>query len=500
MRRFFAIPVVLLGVACVSIAHAQRAESPTSPEWPLERVELRDGRQYSGLIESEDDWWINLAQISRTAGRPMHLVIRPIERRQVAGVVRLDDPQRAELQTRVDGFINRATIEAGRMEAVAIGTVKRDGATYRHYAGRWFSLDSTIDELTTRRIIVRVEQIFTAYRQVLPPISLLKKGTGSEQAIANAARNGDREVPVPFFQQADRGLPSSPLRLLVFGSPEEYHAYLNRLGLKIDSRACYLRQENLVVAGSEVARFAAELAKVNARHEQLRRELDDLEQRLKERLRGLAKEMQRQGGDRRESNRLLVAEKRKSREQLDQKQKEINRYDRENAQVFDRVTGQMFTRLYHEAFHAYLENYVYPHDRHDVPLWLNEGLAVLFEGGLLESDSLRIDAPNAVVLRRLKTDLASRQPLSLAALLAARHDRFAQPRDEAATSDRYYLYAWGVTHYLAFERHLLGSTALDRYVERSAVELPPVERFERFIGVPLPIFERQWREYVANLR
>lgn len=466
MRRFIAIPVVLLGAACAPLAHARQAETPASPDWPLEQVELRDGRQYSGLIESEDDWWINLVQISRAAGRPMHLVIRPVERRQVARVVRLDDPRRAELRARVDGFINRATIEAGRMEAVPLESVKKDGATYRRYTGRWFSLDSTIDEPTTRRIIVRVEQVFTAYRQVLPP----------------------------------RVRPPSPPRLLVFGSPEEYHAYLNRLGLKIDSRACFLRKENLVVAGSEVARFVAELAKVNARHEQLRRELDNLEQQIKERLRGLAKEMQRQGGDRRELNRLLVAEKRKSREQLDQKQKEINRYDRENAQVFDRVTGQMFTRLYHEAFHAYLENYVYPHGQHDVPLWLNEGLAVLFEGGLLESDTLRIDAPNAVALRRLKADLASRQPLPLAALFAARHDRFAQPRDEAATSDRYYLYAWGVAHYLAFEWHLLGSAALDRYVERSAAELPPVERFERLVGVPLPIFERQWRKYVTELR
>ncbi len=34
--------------------------------------------------------------------------------------------------------------------------------------------------------------------------SLLKKGTGSEPADVNAAKNSGREVPVPFFQRAAR--------------------------------------------------------------------------------------------------------------------------------------------------------------------------------------------------------------------------------------------------------------------------------------------------------
>ena len=93
--------------------------------------------------------------------------------------------------------------------------------------------------------------------------------------------------------------------------------------------------------------------------------------------------MTQEGTDKREVRRLLNIEKQKAQEQLGRKRLEISRCDRENVQLFDKVTRQMFTRLYHEAFHAYLENYVYPHDRYDVPLWLNEGLAVLLEGGLL---------------------------------------------------------------------------------------------------------------------
>ena len=43
---------------------------------------------------------------------------------------------------------------------------------------------------------------FLAALSAGPPISLLKKGTGSEPADVNAAKNSGREVPVPHFQQA----------------------------------------------------------------------------------------------------------------------------------------------------------------------------------------------------------------------------------------------------------------------------------------------------------
>ena len=88
------------------------------------------------------------------------------------------------------------------------------------------------------------------------------------------------------------------------------------------------------------------------------------------------------------------------------------------------VAGRMFTRLAHEAFHAYLETYVYPRQVYDVPRWLNEGLAQTFEVGLLESDSLRIDTPNAVALAQLQSDLRSARPLELSELLGAGSNTF----------------------------------------------------------------------------
>jgi len=466
--------VVLAGMGCPDGVRAQgQAVAPPQPtainggHWPTERVELLDGRQYVGWIESEDNAWVNLVQIQRKAGQPMHLVIRPIERKRVAAVVRLPPAERDLLHRRIEQFINRAPIEAGRMDAVQLAPLQQDGSRFQHYRGKWCALDSTVDEPTTRRIVVRVEQVFTAYRQVLPP----------------------------------RVEPRHTLRLLIFGSPEEYHAHLDRLGLKLDNRACFIQDANLVVAGSEVARFAAEMAKVKGRHDKLRGDLDQLEKQLQQRLSNLGQQLKAQGNPPKEISRLLAIERRKFKDQMDQKQMEVKRCDRENAKLFDKVTRLMFTRLHHETFHAYLENYVYPHENYHVPLWLNEGLAVLFEGGLLESDTLRIDAPNADALKRLKADLSSQQPLALAKLLAAEPAAFALPQANAsAAADRYYLYAWGLVYYLTFEKHLLGSPGLNDYVQKSAAAALPTERFEKLAGAPLPQFEQQWRQYILALR
>jgi len=202
MRRRYRINTGFLCAWCILAApgRASAAEEPRNlsqaSAWATDSVELRDGRVYSGLIESEDRAWLYLTEIHRPAGRPMYLVVRPIEQDSIVRVIRLDADARDELRGRLNHFKNRARIEAGRMQAVRLELARREGTIYRHYAGKWFSLDSSVDEDTTRRIIVRVEQVFAAYRQVLPP----------------------------------RTQPERPLRIGVLGSLELFRDYLRRLG------------------------------------------------------------------------------------------------------------------------------------------------------------------------------------------------------------------------------------------------------------------------------
>jgi len=471
MYRLLIFTVVLTAIFCRPCAaepgndRAKPTHNGLAADWPMERIELTDGQTYEGFIESEDSAWVYLAQVRRPGGRAMFVVIRPVDRTRISRIVRLDAAEKEQLRERLEGFRNRARVEAGRMEAVELRRVEQEDNFYQRYKGNLFSLDSTASEATTRRMVVRVDQVFTAYRQIFTP----------------------RDEPV------------RPLRLVVLGSSEEYDEFLSRFGLNINSPACYIRDTNLIVASSEIARFASALKKVEDQHDRIRRDLGDLKQRMPTRLKALSLQLRSQGFSRSEIAKLLSRERGKFENQIKKKQKELTRCDRQNARKFDDITRLMFQRLRHEAFHAYLENYVYPHEKYDVPLWLNEGLATMFEQGQLESDTLRVDAPNPEALEILKADLGGDAPMSVESIISTEAKDFVA-EDDARLVKRRYAYCWGLVYYLTFERGLPQSEALDRYVAKGAAGRSARQRFEVLVGMPSQQFEQQWREYILKLK
>jgi len=443
-------------------------ESAASAQSPREQIELKDQSCYSGLIESEDADWLTLIRIQTPRGRQTHLVIQPFAQSQIEKVTRLDAEQRAALQKQIEEFRNRATIEAVRMEAIQLKPSQGEGRAYRHYQSKWFALDSTANEASTRRVIVRAEQIFAAYRQIVPP----------------------------------RTEPARPLRLIVLGSMDEYQAVLAKLGVKakIANSACFLEDQNTVVIGSDLTRLAAVSSQFVAQNAQLRRDLSDLEGRLPERLRAVAESLKKSGLSNAEVSVEVMKERLRFKKQIDKKRDELRQSDLQIDRTFKQSAGQMLVRLYHEAFHAYVRNWVFPRPQYDIPHWLDEGLAVLFEGGLLEGNTLRVDAPNSAALAKLKADMAGPEPLELKKLLAADEGRFLiMSATRPAAVDRYYVNAWGMAYYLTFEKRLLNSPVLEQYLRRANAQLAPAARFQQLIGMPRAEFEQQWREYIRGL-
>jgi hypothetical protein len=434
---------------------------------PREQIELTNHTRYSGLIESEDSDWLTLIRIQTPAGRPMHLVIQPFDRQQILSITRLDADQRAALQKQIEDFRNRATIEAVRMEAIRLTVSHGEGCNYRHYQSKWFMLDSTADEQDTRRVVVRAEQIFAAYRQIMPP----------------------------------RAAPARPLRLIVLGSMSEYQAALALLGVKakIQNPACFVEDCNTVVIGSDMIRFASVASQMHAQNAGLRRDLRDLEDRLNERLRAVGDSLRKSGLSNVEVAHELTRERSKFQQQRDKKLDQLRQSDVQIDHL-KQTADQMFVRLYHESFHAYVRNWVFPRPQYDIPAWLDEGLAVLFEGGLLEGDTLRVDSPNLAALKKLKADMAGASPLGLQELLAASPANFLiLAASRPAAVDRYYVNAWGLAYYLTFEKRVLNSPALERYLRSESARLSPADRFQLLVGMPPAQLEEQWRAYIAGL-
>jgi len=450
---------------------ASSSTAPAAPEspaaaWKLERVTLADGKAYEGLVTDERPAEIEFIEVHQPAGKPMYLVVRSIDRKSIGTWTRLPPEQRADLATRIEGFRHRARIEARRMEDLRLVAIRRDRTVSWQYQGDWFSLESTADEQMTRQSIVRIEQLFTAFRQILPP----------------------------------RLVPQTRLQIRLFGDTSEYRQFLGGRGLDMQNPAFFAADFNLVAAGSDMNRFVDELTRVRRKHQELRQKYNRMLAETPMRLKEFNESLRKAGRTDEERQKISVAEQRKWKDEVATLEARIKAAERRNASRFQEVTGEMFGRLAHESFHAYLENFVYPRSSSEVPRWLNEGLAQTFEAGLLDGDSLRVDAPGARILARLKSDLAGPNPLPLAELLTADSNQFISThRGDAAQSSRLYLYSWGLAYFLDFEQPLLGTKELERYVSLDPTGQSEIERFETLVGMPLPEFQERWRGVMLGL-
>lgn len=458
-------PAAGTGESSTANPEAGKSE-PVAEDWPLERVELADGSKYDGLIEREDPALVYFRQVRRQPGQPMYLIGRRFPRDQVTQVVRLPAPGHAALARRIDEHLRRAGIEAGAMKNIKLRPWEEGSQAGWQYRGPWCQVESHADEETTRRAIVRIEQAFAGFTHVLPP----------------------------------RTQPARPLDIVLCASTAEYRQRLEKAGLRIANPAVYLAKGNTIIAATDLDQYAAQVNQIRAAHDEQRHQHDALREKLAAQLARERRELEARGVDPAEIRRLLARTRRQFEVEIAALEQRLSDFDRRNAALFDDLTRRTLARLFHEACHAYLQNAVFPPEEYDVPGWLNEGLAQVFESGLLEAGTLRIDAPPPEWLARLQSDLAGSQSLPLAELLEAdarvflvAHDA---PIDESA---RLYLYAWGLAWYLAFDHPLLRTPALEGYLSRAGEPRGAIPRFEKLVGMPLAKFEARWRADLHTL-
>jgi len=450
-------------ILCKTVTAADAKPAEGSADWTFDLLEMKDGRLRRGLVLSESPAEIEFAEIVRPPGKPMFAVIRPLAPDQVAKRQQLEGEQRARLWARFQEFRNRARIEAGRMEDVTLRQLQRDGEIGWMYEGPWFRLESTADEATVRRCVVRAEQIFRAYRQTLPPRRVQRTG----------------------------------LRLQIFGSADEYQRHLREAGLQIASPAWFSASQNLVLAGGELNTFSRRLQQTQTGNEEVRRQYRALKSSFPDRLSGLIQQLKQRGFSAGQIEQEVKLRSAAWQREYDEAMKRLDLAKVQNETAFANVTGQMLAQLYHEAFHAYVENYVCPQADVTLPRWLNEGLAQIFETGQMEADSLRIDAPDRKRLVQLQDDVRGGQSLTIQDVVEANEQDFLNP-SSSRSAQRYYLYSWGLAYYLAFEKNLLHSETLDSFLSNPE-KYGPATRLTRMVDMPIAKLEKLWREAILAL-
>jgi hypothetical protein len=431
----------------------------TTGSWKFDVLRLKSGKVLTGLVVEETASGIRFQVVRQEAGKrtfvhnpttfPHSEVIslaplRPEERKELAARIRKLDPQ---------GTGERLRMNDLDLKPIAWGKDKKGGLSYR---SEYFILESNAREDIVRRAALRLEDIYAAYSIRLPP----------------------------------RRKAAAPTRILLFESQKDLVAFLQEQRMPLFNHAAfYDPARNLIVCASDLKVLGESLELLREKLKEYRAELKATEDLYRDKKTGKLKPMP-------DSIREMIATSHAN----------FNRAEQSGDKAFHNETLRLFQTLYHEAFHAYLAGYVFPpgKDEPQVPRWLNEGLAQIFENAIVEAGDLRVGHADEARLKRARAGLIGKpekvELLPLAELLRADPKQFLVVHsDNRQLSDRLYLTSWALAFYLTFERQLLRLDRLDSYV-RACKPGNEVPAFEALVGQRLPEFEKSFHQYLRTLR
>jgi hypothetical protein len=437
--------IILLGLEILYLPSVTRGQD----DWKYDILRLKNGTIVQGLLLRETSSQVIFQSVRRPPGSRTIVITTTYQRDEVAEIDKLNDKDREVLIARLkardpEGKVEKTQMEALVLEPAAWGKDPKGGLSY---SSDHFLLVSNAKEEIVRRAAVRLEQIYAAYTRFLPP----------------------------------RRKALEPTKIILVRSLAEYRAMLKEQGRDILNPAFFDSRRNQVVCASELEKLGEDLQKVHQYHKDLLAKIKKQEMDLKKDFRGaVPASMQRE---------FYTA------------RQQVRQTEAKNDAVFQDATRHLFQTLYHEAFHAYLANDVYPPRENDVPRWLNEGLAQIFETAILEGGELRVGHADPKRLPQIKTVARKGDLVPLQELLQAGAKQFVVAHaGEHQVSDRYYMNSWALAFYLMFDRRLLGTRSLDRYVRNLKQGANPVEEFQRLVGKSLSRFEEDFRQYLLALR
>lgn len=461
------LATLLLVVAATGLA-AEPGAGLVPAAWPLEAIDLRDGRRLEGLLLGPDPAAgdaadaVRFVQVIRPPGRPMSLIAwGPFLPETILDVARLPPREHELLASRVTAFRDGRRRRAAAEEAIVLERID-DGAAW-HVATDDFDVTSTAEPATTRSAVVVLGTLFEGLRRLAPP-----------------AEDG-------------RG---PPVAVRICGSAAEYRDVQRTLAVSVDAPAFYVPARRLLVAGGDVDATAEATAAVDDAIAVAERRQRERDTRFDELVRDLAADLEARGvppGDR--GAILRRTRLRWDREQAAESDA-LAAARRDNAARAAASREAFRRQLAHEAWHAWADTRLRDDDA-GLPLWLDEGLAQIVESAPLEASELRLDAPDPDRLAALRKAFDTGGVPPLADLLRSGQERFLDGhagREGGRASA--YLAAWAVALDVAILRPVLSRDRL-----RELVRSPDaVAGFERLVGMPLAAYEEAWRRRLRTIR
>jgi Protein of unknown function (DUF1570) len=445
-------PLRALAALAVLATSAVAAPPPAlTPEWRFDVLTLKKGPVHKGLVLDDGPAGVRFQIVKRAPGRPTVWLTVFFGKEEVARLDKLSDADRAALKAKLEEIDPSPEAEARRLERLDLKAVdwlgKKDGGL--RYDSDYFSLVSDAPEEVVRRAAYRLENVYAAYARFLPP----------------------------------RHPGGAPTVIHVHQSLAGYHKAVPG-GAAIQNPAFYDPSANRVVCGTDLKKLGDDLARFR---DSARQALDELARQ--------EAEVVRLYGKKPELARHL--------QPLKDQQAEIKKVVKANEAAFERATRQLFQTLYHEAFHAYVGTFVYPPGGAgpgELPRWLNEGMAQVFETAVFEAGELRLGHADRARLERAQDALAKKEFPALPDVLSAGPQVFVVAHaGQRPAADRAYVATWALASYLMFDRRVLGSAGLDELVRAVNAGDDPKAAFAQLVGQPPGEFEKAFHAWLRRL-
>lgn len=440
---------------------------------------LKTGEEHRGLLvqEGEKEVTFDLVMSGKSVSKTL-LSQTTFQKAEIAELRKLTERERTAARQHLANVAAQARQEATEELNVTVESATwalKDGkksVTVRKVELENFTIASDTDEDFLRRAAFRLGKAFAAYKQHF--------GVDRNQA--------------------------TKVRVLILNSMAEFYDFV---GGQIKNPAFYQPSANLICAGCDVARYQGEIAEIRKHHAKLNTVLEDWKFKLQDARAKVAALVGRTyerakgaGGQGRAALDNITAQQREWQLRVGEFEKEINRVqaeidalNRRNDLVFNDYTRLMFATLYHEGFHAFLDNFLFPEgESRAVPRWLNEGLAQYFEMSRMEGSRFVLgqeDRARMALLRQWKKD-GKTVPLD-GVLTGKQEDYMVQDMADLEHSTKHYLEAWCLVHLLG-EKGRLQRDLLREFVKQVSAQKPPLDALLALAGMTRDQLQAAWDE------
>ena len=137
----------------------------------------------------------------------------------------------------------------------------------------------------------------------------------------------------------------------------------------------------------------------------------------------------------------------------------------------------------------------------ELPRWLNEGLAQIFESAVFEIGELRVGHADKPRLEAIRLLVNQNSLPEIRTLLQAKADFFLVSHESTReVSEKMYLASWGLAFHLAFRSKELSGNPLHDYARAIKGKQDPIAAFERLTGKSLDAFQKEHIQYLKTLR